>query len=239
MLAVKGVTKRYKKTTVLNNTGFTLAPGEMLGIAGHNGSGKSTLLSIVAQVIPADRGEILENDVPVLSNRAFMRQAIGYIPQRNGLLSDLTVTETLRFWQRVYGISEPIFAKGSASCLLGLEELAKKKVGALSGGMQKRLSAALAMMHQPRYLLMDEVLPSLDRHYRLVFLDWMVDFRKQGGAVLYCSHEVEELNSLCDSILVLRDGETVYYGDARTFPTEPAILDRMMNPVSVNKQSNK
>ena len=236
MLAVNGVTKRYKKTTVLNNAGFTLSPGEMLGIAGHNGSGKSTLLSITAQVIPADKGEILENGVPVLNDRAFMRRAIGYIPQRNGLLSDLTVAETLRFWQRVYGISGPLFAAGSASALLGLEELAKKKVGTLSGGMQKRLSAVLAMMHRPRYLLIDEALPSLDRHYRLIFMDWMTDFRKQGGAVLYCSHEVEELHILCDRILVLRDGETAYYGEASAFPTEPAILDRLMNPASVNGQ---
>lgn len=231
MLVVKGIKKSYRNKIVLEDAGFTMGAGEAVGIAGHNGSGKSTLLSIVAQVTVADAGEIRENGVSVWGDRAFLRKYVGYIPQHNGLLPDLTVGQTLRFWQQAYGVSGPLFAEGSIAQRMGLGELAKKQVKALSGGMQRRLSIALALLHRPKYLLMDEVLPALDRHYRTVLRDEMTALRHAGGSILYCSHEVDELRGMCDRILVLRDGQTAYYGSASEFPSDAKVLDAMMNPV--------
>ena len=114
--------------------------------------------------------------------------------------------------------------------MLGLEKISKKRLGALSGGMQKRLSTALALMHSPRFLVMDEVLPALDRHYRAQLYGWLMRARGNGTAILYCSHEVEELKGICDKILVLREGETAYYGPVADFPTQSQVLDDMMNP---------
>ncbi len=233
MLTVTGITKQYRGKTVLSGVGFALAEGETLGIAGHNGSGKTTLLSIVAQVTKPDAGDILFGDASVLGSRAFLSEHVGYIPQHNGLLGDLTVLETLRFWQRAYGVSGPLFKGGSIAEKMGLEELAKKRVETLSGGMRRRLSAALALLRRPRYLLMDEVLPALDRHYRAALRSEMDALRRGGGSILYCSHEVEDLKTMCERVLVMRDGKTAYYGSVAEFPNDPAALDALMNPASI------
>ncbi len=238
MLTVTGITKRYGDRTVLHGAGFTLAPGETLGIAGHNGSGKTTLLSVVAQVTKPDAGDILFNGVSVLGSSAFLRKNVGYIPQHNGLLGDLSVRETLSFWQRAYGLSGPLFTGGGIAERMGLEALAKKRVKTLSGGMQRRLSVALALLRRPRFLLMDEVLPALDRHYRQVLRKELEALRHAGGSILYCSHEAEELSAMCDRVLVMRDGKTAYYGSAGDFPRDPAALDDLMNPSAVSPIAN-
>lgn len=235
MLEVTHIRKIYHKRTVLDGVGFTLRPGECLGVAGHNGSGKSTLLSIVAQVTPPDAGSIACEGRNVLGDRDFMRRMVGYVPQQNALLHDLTVWETLRFWQRAYGLAEAdLFAPGGPCAMLGLEKLKKKRVGTLSGGMQKRLSVALALLHSPRYLLLDEALPALDRHYRAALLDWLGVCRRAGTALLYCSHEVDELRDFCDSILVLRQGVPVFYDTAAHLPRDGDTLDAWMNPAEPN-----
>lgn len=231
VLEAVDIVKQYRGKRALDGVGFTLSPGEFLGVAGHNGSGKSTLMSIVAQVQRPTAGDLRSDGHSIVGNRAFLRRSMGYAPQKNGLLPDLTVLQTLRFWQRTYGLAGGLFAPGTPAAVMGLEPLQKKRVGTLSGGMQKRLSVALALMNNPRYLLLDEVLGAMDRHYRTALHDWLAGFRAQGGAVLYCSHEVEELRAVCDSILVLRDGRTVYYGPAAAFPTQAAVLDEIMNPL--------
>lgn len=231
MLQAVSISKRYRGKPVLDGASFTLNAGEMLGIAGHNGSGKSTLMSIVAQVQSPDGGEVLCDGASVLGNRAFLRRQLGYAPQHNGLLPDLTVRQTLRFWQRTYGVEGDLYAPGTPGGVMGLHEFEKKRVGTLSGGMQKRLSAALAMMNNPRYLLLDEVLPAMDLGYRNALKAWMDGYRAHGGAVLYCSHEVEDLRGMCNNILVLRSGVVVYYGPAAEFPAGGHILDALMNPL--------
>lgn len=237
MLQFAGISKKYGKRPVLSDVSFTLSPGECLGVAGHNGSGKSTLLSIVAQVETPDSGTMHYNGANVMRDRRFLKHCVGYVPQRNSLLADLTVGETLRFWQQMYGQKQDLFAPGALCSQLGLQELAKKKVGALSGGMQKRLSAALGMMHSPALLIMDEALPAMDRHYRKVLYNWLYKLKSQGTSLLYCSHEVEELKSFCDAILLLQEGRVVYYGPSQQFPSDQAWLDQWMNPVHLTAQS--
>lgn len=231
MLEVKGLTKNYHGKPVLRDVSFSLSAGECLGVAGHNGSGKSTLLAIVGQVTAPDAGQILCDGADVMGDRQFMCGSVGYVPQNNSLLPDLTVQETLRFWQQTYHLGHlELFSPNSPCTMLGLEKIAKKRVGALSGGMQKRLSMALALLHSPRFLLMDEALPALDRQYRSLLFHWLNRAKALGTALLYCSHEVEELRDFCDTILVLRDGQTAFYGPAAAFPTLPKTLDSMMNP---------
>lgn len=231
MLEAHNLSKVYKGRQVLHNVSLALQPGQCLGIAGHNGSGKSTLMAIIAQVIPPSTGQIYHNGQNILGNRQFLRTMLGYTPQQNCLLEDLTVLETLHFWQKTYGLSgQDLFAPGTPCNILGLQGLAKKKVGALSGGMQKRVSIALSIMHRPQYLLLDEVLSSLDRFYRAALFEWLGAFRAAGGAILYCSHEPAELTSFCNTILVLRQGQTIFYDSVDNFPTTQQDLDSMLNP---------
>lgn len=229
MLVATGLTKSYRQRQVLDAVSLRLADGECLGIAGHNGSGKSTLLSLIAQTQRPSAGRIQHNGTDVLGNRRFMREMVGYVPQANALLDDLTVEETLRFWQKTYGVDTPLFAPGAPASEMGLQPLRNKKVATLSGGMQKRLSIALALLHSPRYLLLDEALAALDRRYRQALARQMRDIQARGGGILYCSHSIDELLTLCDNILVLQDGKQIFYGAPATLPTGADALDAMLN----------
>lgn len=230
MLEAVQLCKRYRRRTVLDGVNFSLAPGQVLGVAGHNGSGKSTLLSIAAQLLAPDGGQILYNGRSVLGDRAFMREMVGYVPQRIGLLADLRVDETVRFWHQASGRGrDGLEALSSIYDMLGLEPLAKKRVGRMSGGEQKRLSIALALMHRPAILLLDEAFTALDRQYRLALGEWLAAHCRQGGAVVHASHEVKELVAQSDEMLVLREGTVVFYGSSSSFPSDNPTLDNLLN----------
>ena len=231
MLEVRKITKAYHHKSILQDVDFTLEPGLCLGVAGHNGSGKSTLLSIIAQVLPPDKGDIFIDGTPLRDNRALAGSMLGYVPQENSLLDDLTVKETLAFWQSVYGLpAAELFSPSSISVMLGLGQIRKKKIAQLSGGMQKRVSIAVALLRQPRLLLLDEALSALDRSYRLALEGYLAEYLKRGNSILYCSHEIGELIGFCGRILVLRQGRKVFDGETAVFPTDAAALDALLNP---------
>lgn len=204
MLAATGLTKCYNGQTVLHPASLTLTAGEAVGVAGANGSGKSTLLSIVAQTLVPDGGTITEDGVCVLGNRAFLRQHVGYVPQTDALIPELTVAEQLALWQRLTG--RPAHADRALWELLDLDNMRKKPISKLSGGMRKRVSFALALAGTPRYLIMDEAFAALDRVYRSRLETWLRDYTAQGGALLWCSHEPEELQRLCSRVITLEGG---------------------------------
>ena len=230
MLEAVDLCKQYRRCSVLGGVSFKLAPGQSLGVAGHNGSGKSTLLAVVAQVLPPDAGQLLFGGKSVLGNRAFMRANIGYVPQQNGLLPDLRADETVRFWQRAYGLDEAgLTAFSSVFAMMGLGPLAKKRVGQMSGGEQKRLSVAIALMHRPAFVLLDEAFTALDRQYRQALDSWLDAHLKRGGALLHASHEIGELVTHSDGLLILRHGEVAFHGAAAAFPQDNASLDALLN----------
>jgi ABC-type multidrug transport system ATPase subunit len=228
----KGIRKQYKRQNVVEDVSFYVQPGECLGVTGHNGSGKSTLLSICAQTIQKDAGSVLYDGKSIWGARQFLRRHMGYVPQHNCLLPDLTVKETLLFFSKVHGVPQKaLLSDNGAAAQMGLLPLLHKKTQTLSGGMQKRLSIALALMHGPRILLLDEILSSLDRTYRSTFHRYMLAHLKNGGSILYCSHEAEELMSFSNRILVLRTGKTIFYGDTQAMPKDAASLDKMLSPL--------
>jgi ABC-2 type transport system ATP-binding protein len=231
MLEARKISKVYHRKPILQDVDFTLEPGQLLGVAGHNGSGKSTLLSIIAQILLPDAGEVLYDGARMTGNRTLSSAILGYVPQENSLLEDLTVKETIEFWQKVYRLPKgKSFAPSSPAMMLGLDGIRRKRIAHLSGGMQKRVSIAIALMRQPRILLLDEALSSLDRSFRQALEHHLIDFCRQGGSILYCSHEINELIGFCGRILVLRQGKKVFDGETADFPTETAALDAILNP---------
>lgn len=204
MFEVIGISKSYHDHPVLHPVSFRVGPGECVGVSGVNGSGKSTLLRILAQVEKPDGGSILYRDRDVRGDKAFIRFRLGYVPQNNELAEELTVAQQISLWQaacdRRGGLGEEIVA------LMGLEELMPRRIGELSGGMQRRVSIALALSGKPEILVMDEATSALDETYRIALLDWLEGYLRRGGRLVWCSHWEEEFQRLCQRRLIIREG---------------------------------
>lgn len=210
MLEGKNLTKRYEGREVLSSVSVTLRPGQCLGLMGTNGSGKSTLISVLAQTVKKDGGEILLDGRSVVGSKRFLRTKLGYLPQQPALLGELKVKEQLKFWQRNRGLLRGL--SGEVDELLGIRELADQRISYLSGGQQRRVSLALTLMGEPDYLLMDEAFNALDAGYQVRLAQWLEEYCRKGKAVLWCSHDREELLALCPESIALDGGRMTAQG---------------------------
>ena len=204
MLEVRGLCKSYGGRQVLAPVSFVLPPGQCLGLAGTNGSGKSTLLRLIAQIQRPDSGEILLDGRSVLGDRQFLRRRLGYAPQSAELARELSVERQLTLWARACDMTGPL--PEEVLELLGLRELLRRPIRALSGGMAQRVSIAMALLPRPDILLMDEATAGLDQGYGPRLLDWLESFLAGGGSLIWCSHHQEELERLCGAVLRLEKG---------------------------------
>lgn len=201
MLEIRNLCKSYHGRQALSPVSFFLPAGQCLGITGENGSGKSTLLRLLAQIEPPDSGDVLFQGRSVLGDRKFLRSRLGYVPQSVDLMEDLTVRSQLKLWQSACGISGPL--PSDIDELLGLTPMMSTPIRTLSGGMQRRVSIAMALLNCPDILIMDESTTGLDREYCLRLLDWLEAFLARGGRLIWCSHQKQELDRLCGSCIRL------------------------------------
>ena len=201
MFIVRDITKAYHGRPVLEAVSFALPAGHCLGVTGENGAGKSTLLRILAQGDVPDRGDILFGGRSVLGDKQFLRKSLGYVPQNCDLLPDLTAGQQLRLWQAACGVTGSL--PGEVAELLDFPELEKVKIAEMSGGMQRRVSIALALSTSPRILVMDEATAGLDSRFREGLLTWLEDYLRNGGRIIWCSHLAEENARLCGTVLPL------------------------------------
>lgn len=205
MLQIDGLSKSYHGRTVLAPIRFFLPAGFCLGITGGNGAGKSTLLRLIAQIEKPDSGRILYQGKPVAGDRGFLKTHVGYVPQHNDLMEDLTVAAQLKLWQSACGLSGPF--PEEIMQMLDIKPMLKSRIKTLSGGMQRRVSIAMALMNDPDILILDEPTNGLDSGYREVFLKYLERYLQHGGRILFCSHDPAELAQLCGSYLHLDNGK--------------------------------
>lgn len=205
MLEIDGLCKSYHGHQVLKPSSFCLPAGECIGITGENGSGKSTLLRLLAQVERPDSGDVRFHGKSVLGDRAFLREKLGYVPQQNDLMQDLTVRGQLRLWQSACGLRGPFPV--DIVQMLGLEPMMNQRIRTLSGGMQKRVSIAMALLNDPQILIMDEATTGLDQEYCLRLMEWLEAFLARGGRLIWCSHNRHELERLCGCCLRFAGGQ--------------------------------
>lgn len=201
MLLIDNLSKSYHSRQVLAPVRFALPAGQCLGVVGENGSGKSTLLRLVAQIEKSDSGDILFGGRSVLGDRAFLRRNVGYVPQENDLMPELTARRLLKLWQSACGMRGPI--PEQIMELMDLKPLLDWLPSELSGGMQRRVSIAMALMNDPKILIMDEATTGLDKDYTARLLDWLEQYLQKGGRMLWCSHHPQELERLCGGYLTL------------------------------------
>ncbi|MBS0476453.1 MAG: ABC transporter ATP-binding protein [Proteobacteria bacterium] len=191
-IAVRGLTKRFGNRTVVDHIDLTVQPGRICGFLGPNGSGKTTTLRMICGLLIPDAGEGEVLGLDLLTQRRAIKQQIGYMTQKFGLFSDLSIAENLEFIARVYSLDNRKARVDAALERLGLASRADQLAGKLSGGWKQRLALAAAVLHEPRILLLDEPTAGVDPLARREFWDQIHALSRDGMTVLVSTHYMDE-----------------------------------------------
>lgn len=200
---IAGITKAYRRKPILKEVSFSMQSGSCVGILGSNGSGKSTLLSILAGVRRADGGEFVCDGVNLLRHSRMIPKLLGYVPQGDPLMEELTAWDNLRMWCDKETIKKSL--SDGALKLLGVDGFLKTPVHCMSGGMKKRLSIGCAVASDPKLLLLDEPSAALDPVCKESIRRYLEAYKREGGSILMVTHDAQDLE-LCDECYILKGG---------------------------------
>lgn len=209
---VKGVSKSYGKTKVLQGINLQIQPGQIYGLIGPSGSGKTTLVKLIVGIDSADEGqvEVFGKSMPNLE----LLQDIGYMAQADALYLELTGYENLAFFASLYPMKKTELTKriAYAAELVKLTGELKKKVAAYSGGMKRRLSLAIALVHDPKILILDEPTVGIDPELRLSIWNELMHLKNEHQkTILITTHVMDEAEK-CDIVAMVRSGALLKSG---------------------------
>ncbi|MCY7305128.1 MAG: ABC transporter ATP-binding protein [Rhodoferax sp.] len=220
VLSIEGLHKRFGSQTVLDSLDLQVARGEIVGLLGPNGCGKSTTLNIVCGLLEADAGQVRIGGEPV-SLRTAAR--VGLCPQASALYRDLLPAENLDFFARLYGLAA-IQRRRRVDELMQRFELtahAGTRAGRLSGGWQQRLNLAVALVHGPQLLVLDEPTAAVDVQARLALWGLIEELRDGGMTIVLTTHQIQEAERLCSRVALMRSGRVAAMGSV------PELLARV------------
>ena len=208
MLKIDNLSKSYGNFQALKNISLQTKEGEIFGILGPNGAGKSTFIKILTCFHQASSGKV-EIDGIDIKKQAKIKQRIGWVPQEESFYQKLTVQENLNYFGSLYNLEKKAKEERTTQLLELLKIKDKKNARAeeLSGGMKRRLSIAIALIHSPKLVLLDEPTAGVDTVSRMALWDVIREIKKQNVTVLLCTHHLDEADILCDRIAILQAGE--------------------------------
>ena len=255
-IQIEDLHKDFGEVYAVKGVSLEVGQGEIFSLLGPNGAGKSTIISMLSCLLEPTKGEATVMGHSIRDEPMAVKSSIGVVPQEIALYSDLTARENLEFWGKMYGLRGQKLDQQVASVLdmVGLTDRQQGRVDTFSGGMQRRLNIALAMMHQPAVVIMDEPTVGIDPQSRRHILDNVKRFNDSGMTVLYTTHYMEEAQELSDHIAIMDHGEVIASGShdelvrlvgeqdridlAISFPSEE-IGDRWRTVEGVHQVSNE
>lgn len=204
IISVDNVRVTYKNFT-LGNINFKLKQGDVMGLVGRSGAGKSTLIKALIGEKKPKFGRI---KVEVNGFLVDLKEIVGYSPQDNALFPYLTIEENLKLFAKLHNVSKHDFneRKGHILRQLNLDHHQKKKITELSGGMQKRADLAAALIHNPKFLILDEPFAGLDIALQKFFWEFIGELSKQGKIIIVSSHLLGDIQKNCNEFGLVHDG---------------------------------
>ncbi len=206
-IRIENLTKKYKDITAVDNLSLTVKKGELLSLLGVNGAGKTTTIKMLSCLTNATSGDAYLNGYSISKDTAKVKSIIAVSPQQTAVANGLTVRENLELMCGVYGLSkDKKFSKiTELSTLLALDGVMNKKAVKLSGGWQRRLSIAMALIGEPQILFLDEPTLGIDVIARSELWD-IIRQLKQNVTIILTTHYMEEAEELSDRIAIMKDG---------------------------------
>ena len=208
-LVLRGLSKTYPNgTKALNDVSLDVPPG-MFGLLGPNGAGKSTLMRILATLQEADEGEAHLGDLDILHDKPAVRRTLGYLPQSFGFHPKARADRLLEHFAVLKGIAVPSVRRDVVESLLrqtNLWEVRRQRLGTFSGGMRQRFGVAVALLANPKLIIVDEPTAGLDPAERVRFLNLLSEIGQE-SVVILSTHIVEDVEELCSRMAIINRGE--------------------------------
>jgi len=244
-IQLQRVSKFYGEQAALDDVSFEAKPGEIIGLLGPNGAGKSTTMKMICGYIQQDSGSIYVDGMDVTTSPLDTRQLIGYLAEQNPIYLDMYVREFLQFNSQIHKISSSEKRIDEVIELTGLQTEQNKFINQLSKGYKQRVGLAQAILHDPPILILDEPISGLDPN-QLVEIRSLIKQLGETKTVLFSSHILQEVEQMCDRLLVLNRGKLVMDGTIEDFNRNQSgqsvvhvIFEKQINVSSILKSNDK
>ena len=211
IIQIKNFSMKFGTKTVIKDLSFEVMRGEVFGFLGSNGSGKTTTLRALLGLYEPTAGELLVDGKPYAVEDGVK---LGYLPEERGLYKKEKVIDTMIYFGRLKGLSQEEARDFSIKYLerVGLSDKAKTRLDKLSGGQQQKIQLGVTIMGDPELLILDEPTKGFDPVNRRLLMNIIEERQKAGATVVFVTHQMEEVERLCDKVVLLKDGNAVEYG---------------------------
>lgn len=211
LLEAKDICKRYADHKALSNVSLQIPRQSIFGLLGPNGAGKTTLIRIITSILQADSGTVLLNGQKLNRNHI---QLIGYLPEERGLYKKMKVGEQLLYLARLKGLERSLAVERIQQWLKKLDmlEWARNNIEDLSKGMQQKIQFIATVLHQPELIILDEPFSGFDPINVNIIKDEILELRENGATIIFSTHRMESVESLCDHIALINKSEKILDG---------------------------
>lgn len=214
ILSLNNVVKRYHNHTAVDRVSFDIPKGVIFGFLGPNGAGKSSLIRIITTITAADEGDILLDGQPL---NELATSQMGYMPEERGLYKKMKVGEQLMYLAQLKGMNKKE-AKASLNHWFdkfNIQSWWNKKIDELSKGMQQKIQFIATVVHKPKLLILDEPFSGLDPINSNLIKDEIDQLNKQGTSIIFSTHRMEQVEEVCDRIVLINQGKVILEGDVK------------------------
>ena len=214
ILEVKNLKKSYGEKEVVKGISFDIKKGEILGFLGPNGAGKSTTINMLSTALDKTFGEIKFKGKDISKCKREYKSSLGIVPQKLAIFENMPAIENVKYFAGFYGLKGKDLIEKSEEALtrVGLLDRKNDLPKIYSGGMKRRLNIACAIMHSPKILILDEPTVGIDPQSRNHILKSIKQLRDNGTTVIYTTHYMEEVEAICDRVIIIDNGEIIEQG---------------------------
>lgn len=229
-LEITNLKKSYGGFQAVKGLNFSINEGDIFGLLGPNGAGKSTTMSMICGILKPTEGNITILGSDFKKNKSNIAREIGFVPQNIALYDNYTAYENIKFFGRIYGLKGKSLDEAINKALefTGLLDVKNKRAGEFSGGMMRRLNIACAIVHSPKLIIMDEPTVGIDPQSRNHILESVKKLNEKGATIIYTTHYMEEVESICNNIAIIDHGEIIAKGTGDELK-EKVSTDKILN----------
>lgn len=229
MLTIKNLSKKYKNNSKFSvkNLNLTINDGEIFGFIGENGAGKSTTIKCMTGIIPYDDGEINICGYDLKKDPIHAKMNLGYVPDDHAVYDNLTGKEYAVFMGNIYGVEKETLNEriNHFAEIFSMSKFLEKQIKSYSHGMKQKICIIAALIHNPRFWVLDEPLMGLDPQSIAEIKNYMLEHKKQGNTVFFSTHNLDLAEKLCDRVGIMHNGQLLEVLDLKKFEKTRRTLE--------------